>query len=93
MAVDTLTAKAHELIGQLDHGKLAAVVHLLEVMVHNDEHEQVTEEDRRRLLESRAHFANGGRGVPMERCWPTSASPWPTSRSRSNAAALSHRLA
>jgi hypothetical protein len=33
MAVDTLEAKAHELLGQLNPGKLAAVVHLLEVMV------------------------------------------------------------
>lgn len=31
MAVETLEAKAHELIGQLDPGKLAAVVHLLEM--------------------------------------------------------------
>jgi hypothetical protein len=28
MAVHTLKAKAHELIGQLNPGKLAAVVHL-----------------------------------------------------------------
>ena len=34
MAVNILEAKAHELIGQLGPGKLAAVVHLLEVMVH-----------------------------------------------------------
>jgi hypothetical protein len=29
-AVETLQAKAHQLIGQLNPGKLAAVVHLLE---------------------------------------------------------------
>jgi hypothetical protein len=37
MAVDTLEAKAHELLGQLNPGKLAAVVHLLEVMVHDED--------------------------------------------------------
>ncbi len=33
---DTLEAKAHELLGQLNPGRLAAVVHLLEVMVDDD---------------------------------------------------------
>jgi len=37
MAADTLEAKAHELLGQLNPGKLAAVVHLLEVMIHDDD--------------------------------------------------------
>jgi hypothetical protein len=65
MAVDTLESKAHELIGQLSPGKLAAVVHLLEVMVHDEE--PVTEEDRRRVHEGQAWFAQrGGQGVPME---------------------------
>ena len=65
MAADTLQAKAHELIGQLNPGKLAAVVHLLEVMVHEGE-EPVTEEDRRRYHEGQAWFAErGGKGVPM----------------------------
>ena len=65
MAVtDSLEAKAHELIGQLHNpGKLAAVVHLLEVMVHEGE-EPVTEEDRRRYQEGRAFFASG-KGIPM----------------------------
>jgi hypothetical protein len=36
MADSALEAKAHELLGQLDPGKLAAVVHLLQVMVHDD---------------------------------------------------------
>ncbi len=71
MAVDsidtTLEAKAHELIGQLHNpGKLAAVVHLLEVMVHGAKEEPVTEEDRRRLQAGQAFFANGGQGIPME---------------------------
>lgn len=37
MAADKLESKAHELIGQLNAGKLAAVVHLLEVMVHDED--------------------------------------------------------
>ena len=66
MAVDILGAKAHELLGRLNPGKLAAVVHLLEVMVHDDE-EPVTEEDRRRFHEGQAWFAQrGGKGIPME---------------------------
>jgi hypothetical protein len=66
MAVDTLEAKAHELLGQLNPGKLAAVVHLLEVMI-DDEGEPVTDEDRRRFHEGQAWFAQrGGQGIPME---------------------------
>jgi hypothetical protein len=37
MAVNTLEAKAHELLGQLNPGKLAAVVHPLEVMIHDED--------------------------------------------------------
>jgi hypothetical protein len=67
---------AHQLLDQLDPGQLAAVGHLLEVMVDpiarsiaaappDDEH--VTEEDRRRFHEGKAWFAKrGGKGIPME---------------------------
>lgn len=56
---------AHQLVEQLGPGQLAAVVHLLEVMIH--EEEPVTEEDRRRFHEGKAWFAeHGGRGIPME---------------------------
>ena len=48
MAVNSLEIKAHELLGQLNPGKLAAVVHLLEVMVHDDV-EPITGEDRCRF--------------------------------------------
>ena len=67
MAVDTLF-KAHELLGQLNPGKLAAVVHLLEVMVrdYDDEEEELTEDDRRALRASDEYFRNGGQGVPFE---------------------------
>ena len=68
MAASTLEAKAHELLGQLNPGKLAAVVHLLEVLVHdNEDAEPVTEEDRLRFHEGQAWFAQrGGQGIPME---------------------------
>ena len=36
----------HELIDQLDPGQLAAVGHLLEVMIHEDGDEELTEADR-----------------------------------------------
>ncbi|MGD1096075.1 MAG: hypothetical protein ABSB35_29285 [Bryobacteraceae bacterium] len=66
MADSSLEAKAHKLLGQLGPSKLAAVVHLLEVMVQDDD-EPVTEEDRRRYHEGQAWFAQrGGRGIPME---------------------------
>ena len=68
MAVEPLEAKAHALIGQLNPGKLAAVVHLLEVMVHADEEEdeELTEEDCRALRASEVYFRNGGHGIPFE---------------------------
>lgn len=68
MATETLTleAKAHELIGQLNHGKLAAVVHVMEAMLDEDDESELTEETRQRLLESKAYFDNGGQGIPME---------------------------
>jgi hypothetical protein len=69
MAVEAfgLEAKAHELLGQLGPGKLAALVQLLEVLIHDDEEESVTDEDRRRFREGKAWFAQrGGHGIPME---------------------------
>lgn len=37
MAASTLEAKAHELIGHLGPSKIAGVVQLMEVMIHDDE--------------------------------------------------------
>ena len=65
MAVDALEAKAHELLGQLGPAKLAAVVHLLEVMIDDDE-EELTEEDRHALRASQEYFRKGGQGIPFE---------------------------
>jgi hypothetical protein len=66
MAADALEAKAHELLGQLGPVKLAAVVHLLEVMIDDDKEEELTEEDRRALRASEEYFRNGGQGIPFE---------------------------
>jgi hypothetical protein len=65
MPPDALAAKAHELLGQLGPSQLAAVVQLLEVMIHEDD-EPVTEEDRHRFQQGQAWFTQrGGEGIPM----------------------------
>ena len=51
MTADALEAKAHQLPGRLGSDKLAAIVHLLEVMIRDDE--PVTEEDILRYREER----------------------------------------
>ena len=66
MAANTLEAKAHELLGHLGPGQLAAVVHLLEVMI-DDEDEELTEEDRCAIAASREYFhQNPEGGVSFE---------------------------
>ena len=66
MAVDTLESKAHELIGQLNPGKLAAVVHLLEVMVHDDEEdEEISAEEEAAVARSKEWFRHN-EGIPFE---------------------------
>ncbi len=64
----TLEAKAHELIGQLNSspGKLAAVVHLLEVMVHdNEEDEEISAEEEAAVARSKEWFKHN-EGIPFE---------------------------
>jgi len=62
----TLEAKAHELIGQLNPGKLAAVVHLLEVMVHdNEEDEEISPEEEAAVARSKEWFKHN-EGIPFE---------------------------
>lgn len=65
---------AHQLLDQLDPGQLAAVGHLLEVMVDPvaralaaapPDDEPVTEQDHRRFHDGQARFAQRG-GIPME---------------------------
>lgn len=68
MSVNALETRAHELLGQLNPSRLAAVVHLLEAIVSDEtpiDQEPITEEEQRRLLEREAFFASG-RGIPME---------------------------
>lgn len=56
---------AHELLDRLGPGQIAAVIHLLEVMIH-DADDELTEEDRRAMAASREYFRQGGEGVPFE---------------------------
>ena len=65
MAADT-REHAHELVDQLGPGQLAAVVHLLEVMI-DDEEDELTEEDREAIRSSREYFRqNPNGGLSME---------------------------
>ncbi len=66
--------QAHQLLDQLDPGQLAAVGHLLEVMVDPvsgalaaapPDDEPVTERDLHRFHYGQERFAQGG-GIPME---------------------------
>ncbi len=64
IAVSTLESKAHELLSQLNPGKLAAMVHLLEVML-DDEDEELSEEDHTAIQAGLASLDSGS-SVPME---------------------------
>jgi hypothetical protein len=68
MAADTLEPKkhAHQLLDQLDDGQIAAVVRLLEVMLHPDD-EPLTEEDRRAIAASREWFKKNTEGISFDR--------------------------
>ena len=66
MAANSLELQAHELIGSLDPDQLAAVVHLLKVMI--DEDDELTEEDRAAFMDSREYFRhNPDGGIPFEK--------------------------
>jgi hypothetical protein len=60
MAVDN-RQHAHELLEQLGPGQLAAVVHLLEVML-DDEEDELTDEDRQAIRSSREYFRENPHG-------------------------------
>ena len=68
MAADVESRQhAHDLLDQLGPGQLDAVVKLLEVMIHPDENEPLTEADRRAVAASREYFRrNPHGGVPFE---------------------------
>jgi hypothetical protein len=67
MVINTLEAKqqAHELIEQLGPDQIAAVVKLLEVMIHEDD-DELTEADRSAIAASREYFRQGGQGTSFE---------------------------
>lgn len=61
MAADT-REHAHKLVDQLGPSQLSAVVHLLKVMI-DDEEDELTEDDRQAIRSSREYFQknpNGG---------------------------------
>jgi hypothetical protein len=59
--------QAHALLDLLPPAKLGAVRSLLEVMIDDDDDSDLyTEENVRRLRESRAYFDGGGKGVSMD---------------------------
>ncbi len=65
MAAET-KQHAHALLDQLGPGQLAAVVHLLEVMI-DEEEDELTEEDRRAIRSSREYFReNPDGGLSLE---------------------------
>ncbi len=59
MATDS-KQHAHELLEQLGPGQLAAVIHLLEVMI--DDEDELTEEDRQAIRSSREYFRDNPDG-------------------------------
>lgn len=65
MAAKTLEAKAHELIGQLKPGKLAAVVHLLEVMVHDDEEDEEIGPEEEAAVDRSKEWFKHNEGIPF----------------------------
>ena len=82
MAVNTLEAKAHKLLGQLNPGKLAAVVHLLEVMVHEDDIEDsdTLSPLNRRPSPKPMNGASTTNPFRTRKFWPSLAFPRPPGR-------------
>jgi hypothetical protein len=73
---------AHELIERLPDSEIATAVRFLEFMLLDPvrralaaappDDEPVTEQDRQRFRSGQAWFAQRGKGVPMEKCSPSS---------------------
>lgn len=61
MATNALEAKAHALIGHLGAGQLAAVVHLLEVMIEEKD-DELSDDDRDAIAASRKYFRENPEG-------------------------------
>ncbi|MGO9094008.1 MAG: hypothetical protein ACLQGV_02200 [Bryobacteraceae bacterium] len=59
--------KAHELLDRLDPAQLDAVAKLLEVMVRDEAHKELTAEDRRAVAASRDRLRQSPEGgIPFE---------------------------
>ena len=67
MAANSMEAKQHDqqLLDRLGPAQIAAVVHLLEVMIQDDD-DEMTEEEERDVAASREYFRQGGEGIPFE---------------------------
>jgi hypothetical protein len=59
--------QAHQLLDELGPAQFDAVAKLLEVMIHAEDGDELTEEDRRAVDASREYFRhNPGGGIPFE---------------------------
>jgi hypothetical protein len=59
--------QAHQLLDQLGPAQFDAIVKLLEVMIHEEDGEELTVEDRRAVAASRDYFRqNPEGGIPFE---------------------------
>jgi len=59
--------QAHQLLDQLGPAQFDAIANLLEVMIHEDDDEDLTGEDRRAVAASREYFRqNPEGGIPFE---------------------------
>lgn len=58
--------QAHELVDMLPVEKLGVVRGLLEALIHDDDDEELTDEDRQSVAASREYFRQGGKGIPFE---------------------------
>lgn len=66
MIADPLHARGHELLDQLEPGKLEAVVRLLECMVDDDvEDEEISAGEEAAVARSKQWF-EGNEGIPIE---------------------------
>jgi hypothetical protein len=77
MPVESETKQhVHELVEQLGAAQIAAVLHLLEVMVESEE-EPLIEEDSQAVAASREYFVqNPGGGLSFEEFAADCGSPW-----------------
>jgi hypothetical protein len=62
-----MTDKQHvvELLDRLAPKQVAAVVKLIEVMIHEDD-DELSEKDRQAIAASLEYFDKGGQGIPFE---------------------------